>query len=114
MIVNGEFLTMTRGDSETITVKMKTSDGGIYPFVEGDIVELTVRKKPLGDIVLHKTVTEFEEDGSAIIAIDPVDTSSAEFGKYMYDIQWTNAGGGVKTIVKPTKNNFVIAEEVTY
>lgn len=51
MIVNGEFLTMTRGDSETITVKMKTSDGDICPFVEGDIVELTVRKKPLGDIV---------------------------------------------------------------
>ena len=96
---------------------MKTSDRGVYPFVEGDIVELvelTVRKKPLGDIALHKTITEFEEDGSAIITIDPVDTSSAEFGKYMHDIQWTNAVGGVKTIVKPTKNNFVIVEEVTY
>lgn len=45
MIVNGEFLTMTRGDSETITVKMKTSDGGVHPFVGGDIVELTYCSK---------------------------------------------------------------------
>lgn len=114
MIVDGEILTMTRGDSESITVKMKNPDGTVHPFVDGDVIELTVRKKPLSEIAFHKTITKFDEDGSANISIDPTDTSSLEFGKYVYDIQWTNADGGVKTIVKPIKNNFIITEEVTY
>lgn len=114
MIVDGEILTMTRGDSESITVKMKNPDGTVHPFVEGDVIELTVRKKPLSGVAFHKIVAEFDEDGSAIIPIVPTDTSSLEFGKYIYDIQWTNSNGDVKTIVKPVKNNFIITEEVTY
>ena len=109
MITNGQTMSMTRGDSESIRVRIAD-----HPFSEGHIIEMTVRKSVKKDKALYKKITEFEEDGSAIINIKPEDTSDLKFGKYMYDIQWTDSHGNVKTIVKPTSGNFNITEEVSY
>lgn len=109
MITSGENMSMTRGDSESIRVKIAD-----HPFSEGHTIEMTVRKSAKKEIALHKAVTNFEKDGSAIINIKPEDTSLLKFGKYMYDIQWTDPDGNVKTIIKPTAGNFTITEEVTY
>ena len=47
---------MTRGDSETIGVKLKN-----YELKAGDTVYLTVRKRPKSeDVVFQKVVTEFD------------------------------------------------------
>ena len=109
MIVDGSNLSMTRGDSESITVKITE-----HPFVSGDIIEMTVRKSATSDkIAFHKKVTTFTE-GKAVINIEPSDTHALSFGKYTYDVQWTNSDGQVKTIIKPTKDNFIITEEATY
>lgn len=47
MIINGTNIAMTRGDTESMTV---TLDDGIG-FVEGDIIELTVRVNPSSSTV---------------------------------------------------------------
>lgn len=108
MTVNGLSLEMTRGDTESITV---TCEG--HPFEQGDIIEMTVRKRASSeDRALYKRVEEFNEDGSATIPINPEDTEEMSFGAYMYDIQLTFADGTVVTIIKP--NSFVLLEEVTY
>lgn len=105
MKVNGTDIYMTRGDSESIGVKLSG-----YMLTEGDKVELTVRRSVGNSAVIHKTVTEFS-DNTAIISISPEDTQRLPFGKYIYDIQITY-GGSVKTIVTPSA--FEIGEEVTY
>lgn len=105
MKVNGTNLSMTRGDSESISV---TISG--YDIQPGDFLEMTVRQRTASPVVLYKKVTEFSEN-KALISITPEETSDLSVGNYVYDLQLT-FGGTVKTIVKPSK--FELEEEVTY
>lgn len=108
MIINGTNISMTRGDTESMTV---TLDDGIG-FVEGDIIELTVRVNPSSNNVeLYKKVTEFDE-GKARIEIRSEDTEGLVFRSYVYDVQLTRSNGGIHTIIKPSM--FEILPEVTY
>lgn len=97
MNVNGTNLSMTRGDSETITISCAGR-----PFVEGDTVVFTVKKEVYDEKkVIQKTVTAFTENGKAIVFIDPEDTKEKECGLYKYDVQLRTKSGIVVTIVKP-------------
>ena len=98
-------ITMTRGDSESITVRCSE------PFVSGDTVYFTVREDAESPVSLQKVITEFP-DGEAVIGIYPQDTESMDFGEYVYDIQVTRADGTVTTLIVPSK--FKLNEEVTY
>lgn len=107
MIVDGNNLKMTRGDSESISVSYDT------PFTEGDVIEMTVRQRETAPVkLIHKVITEFEEDGSALIVLNPEDTASMRFGDYVYDIQWKKANGWTSTIIKPAM--FTLTSEVSY
>ena len=100
-------ISMTRGDSETITVSCEAR-----PFEKGDAITFTVRKTAKSETkIIEKKVLEFEE-GKAIIEILPEDTAGMAFDRYRYDIQLTGADGTVTTIIKPAE--FRIEEEVTY
>ena len=109
MKIEGTRIYMTRGDSETLTVKCAT-----LPFESGDELTLTVRPTVYADVALQKVVTEFEEDGSAVFEIAPEDTEGLKFGGYIYDVQVVRADGTVTTLIKPKQNNFILCEEVTY
>lgn len=111
MKVKGSNLSMTRGDSESITVKC-SENGAAVPFESGDTVTFTVREDVESSIALQKTVTAFDENGWAVIALLPGDTEGMDFGSYVYDIQLTRADGTVTTIV--TVSDFELTEEVTY
>ena len=112
MKIKGTNISMTRGDSETIKVTLKDTLGNVVPLVAGDIIRLTVREKMLSPIkIIEKTITEFD-DGQALIAIHPQDTSGLRFTSYVYDIQLTRANGTVKTIITPSR--FIVTGEVTY
>jgi hypothetical protein len=112
MTITGTNISMVRGDSESLTVRLFDNDGDQVDIVFGDTVYFTVREA-LGDTVtiLQKVITGFL-NGEAIIEINPVDTDSLFFKTYVYDIQWTRADGQVKTIVPAS--NFTILAEVTY
>lgn len=105
MKISGTDIYMTRGDNESIGV---TVNG--YTLVQGDKIQMTVRRSIGSGVVIGKEITEFS-DNRAIIPISPEDTEKLQFGKYVYDIQLTY-GGSVKTIVQPSV--FEIGEEVTY
>ena len=98
-------LAMYRGDTESVEVTCST------PFSAGDTITMTVRTSVDGDIEFQKTVTEFDS-GKAVIAINPGDTSSMDFGDYVYDIQWVTSGGVVTTLFDVSR--FRLKEEVTY
>ena len=108
MIIKGNSLIMTRGDTEPLTVSCPSK-----PFVDGDIVELTVRKAAgFGPALIRKKVTQFTEEGKAQFEFEPADTGKLDFGTYSYDVQVTYADIGVKTIIKPS--DFVLDKENTY
>lgn len=114
MIINekNSNLSMTRGDSEVITVEMRDESGVQIPFSSGDTVYFTIKTDAnTSTKILQKTITTFTS-GMADISIIPTDTSSLSYGKYYYDIQWNKADGTKKTIVLPSE--FLITSEVTY
>lgn len=113
MTITGTNLSMVRGDSEALTIRLIEEDGITQvDFEQGDTVFFTMREA-LGDTItiLQKVVVGFL-DGEAIIDIQPADTGSLFFKTYVYDIQWTRADGQVKTIVPAS--DFTILAEVTY
>ena len=111
MIVQGTNLSMIRGDSESIIVKCQENNIDV-PFVDGDIVYLTIKDNVYTETkLLQRVVTDFT-DGKAIIYINPEDTKNIKFGRKIYDVQLTRKDGKVSTIVPPSEFN--ILGEVTY
>ena len=107
MTIQDKKISMTRGDSESIRVVCQE-----VPFAAGDTVTMTVREDAESPIVMQIVVTAFDEDGSALIAIEPEDTEALDFGDYVYDIQLKSADGAVTTLITPDR--FRLTEEVTY
>lgn len=108
---------ITRGDSFSFTIKNK--DTGLpYVFDITDKLTMTV-KKSLSDTTPLFT-KEFipDIDGNIIINIEPTDTKTAVYGKYVYDIQWEKLSGWINTIIPVTGKTsvlpiFEICKEVT-
>jgi len=112
MKVDGNNITMTRGDSETISIFCRNEDLTLVPLVTGDIIYFTVKANMYKEIItLQKIITIFT-DGKAIVIIAPLDTKELEFRSYVYDVQLTKADGTVSTIIPPS--TFTIGGEVTY
>lgn len=105
MQLSGTNITMTRGDTESLTIRCSE------PFAEGDAVTMTVRESADGPVEFRKTVTEFD-GGEAVIVIDHEDTMAMDFATYRYDIELTRASGAVTTLVRPA--NLTLTEEITY
>ena len=106
MTIRGTKISMTRGDSETVTVTCSV------PFAAGDTVTLTMREDVESEIAMQKVVTDFGAAGEAVIVIEPEDTEALDFGDYVYDLELRRADGTVTTLVKPSV--FTLTEEVTY
>ncbi|MDF2841757.1 MAG: ArtI [Herbinix sp.] len=112
MKIVGTNMHMSRGDSESIAVMFRDSDGNHIPLVTGDTIYFTVKKSILDtEKKLQKIITTFI-DGKAIVQIDPIDTKNLPYGKYVYDVQLTKSSGNVTTLITPS--DFVICGEVTY
>ena len=111
MEIQGTNISMIRGDSASIIVKCQKNNIDV-PFVDGDIIYLTVKESVYTETkLLQKVVTDFT-DGQAIIYINPEDTKSIKYGRKIYDVQLTRKDGRVSTIVPPSEFN--ILGEVTY
>lgn len=108
---NGQIF-LPRGDTGCFVVR-KHRSGETVPFEAGDSVTFTVKRR-VGDKIpiIQKVVTDFQEDGTALVLIEPADTEMLAFGAYWYDIQFDSADGAVDTLIKPSV--FVVGEEVTY
>lgn len=105
-------MTMTRGDSESITISVVDEDNRETLLEKGDKIYFTVKKDVgMTEKTIQKIVTDFANN-VAIIDIEPVDTNNLDIGDYIYDVQLTKKTGRVITIIKPHK--FTIEDEVTY
>ena len=111
MQITGTDIQMTRGDTESLSVRM-AEDGAQVPFEAGDTLYFTVKyNSDTDEKLLQKVITEFP-GGEAVIHIEPEDTKPLAFGCYSYDLQLTRADGTVTTIIPPS--TFEVSPEVTY
>ena len=100
-------ITLTRGDSASISVALKNPDGTDYNLQSGDELLFTVKYNCITeDIIIQKDIST-----DAIINLIPSDTKDLLYGEYFYDVQLTRANGSVNTVIPP--RDFIVAKEVT-
>lgn len=101
-------ISLTRGDTARLSVTIRNSllDDD-YNMQPEDTLTLSVKKSVRNDELCFQKISH----GVNTFRIDPADTKSLSFGKYVYDVQLTTTNNEVYTIIEPSK--FVILEEVT-
>ena len=120
-------ITMHKGDNAEFVVDLALLDetgadvGEAYEMHEGDVLTMTVRKRPSADFPIEFSVSSTNN----VITIRPQDTANMAIGKYSADIQ-LSSGGKIMTVFPLLENltdkqrssttswnNFVLAGEVT-
>lgn len=113
--IEGNKITMTRGDTLIAEVFITDSHGDPYYPESGDSIRFAL-KRPImtsgnkeykdREPLIVKTIPI----NTMILQIDPVDTKPLDFGKYVYDIELTYANGNVDTFI--TTAPFELSPEV--
>ena len=105
VIEKGNKIKIVQGDTGCIRLKINN-----YPLSEGDEVIFGLASKPqpqvieqTNDLLIRKTVTDFDEEGCAHIFIEGEDTLDLEPGVYLYEIQVNTKDGRIDTVVNATK-----------
>jgi len=96
---------LTRGDTGFFTIALKDNQGADYTPQQGDILRFAMSKNYGGETLILKSIPI----NTCILEIQPQDTANLSFGKYVYDIEFSNAAGHVSTIIL---GNFTITKEV--
>lgn len=111
LIINGNKVRMTRGDSVYLTVEITSTANGeqgeAYEIAADDTLTLTMRKNIRSDRIAMMKIMK----GSASFRIAPEDTEGLDTGCYVYDVQLRTADGDVYTVIAP--ETWVIDGEVT-
>ena len=104
--VSGTTITMTRGDTVRVDVKIKM-DGEDYIPEEGDVIRFAAKKNYDDE---QPCIVKTVPNDTMVLTLEPSDTKSLAFGYYKYDLQITFADGDVYTFV--TKATLIIDKEV--
>lgn len=112
--IEGNNITLTRGDTLRVMVKILI-DGEEYTPAADDAIRFAVKHKKL-----NKDKTDYADNEplilkditpeSMMLILNPADTKSLGFGRYVYDCQITFADGKVATFIPPS--DFILTEEV--
>ena len=94
--IDGTTITMTRGDTLSLTVNIYDQEGHAYAPDPGDAIRFAMKKdyedaEPL--IIKSIDPADFQ------LIVEPEDTKALEYGRYVYDIELTTASGVVDTFI---------------
>lgn len=107
-------ISMYRGDSYPITLRLKDLTSGAVIDLTGCTLLMTVDslEAPPDD-----TTKLFEVDGvldadptTGKATFTPTSANTATVGSYFYDVQLTDADGNIRTVVKST---FTVSQDIT-
>lgn len=101
-------LEIHRGDTLKIPVRF-FKDGRQVVYGKVKEIVFTVKKHIRDDSVVFTRKASLVNN-EYLVKIEPGDTKNAEFGNYVFDVQLTDTGGDVKTLVYGT---FKIKGEVS-
>lgn len=110
--VNGNVISLTRGDSAYLTLKINNGGENAYKIQSGDIVKCQVRPGVNTEELLFEGNLDLQLDGSVLWHITPSDTANADPNtEYYWDAQITLSNGDVFTFIPASR--FKILDEVT-
>lgn len=112
----GNNITLTRGDTFEAVIGIERTDGTDYTPEAGDVVRFALKHEEY----IGQRYTELKDAAPLILkqvpidtmllAIEPADTKPLGFGKYVYDVELTQADGRVTTVIADAA--FTLATEV--
>lgn len=95
--VNGNTITMTRGDTVKIRVSLKyRQTGNAYTPQPGDEIKFTAVNAMQKSINIVKTIPI----DTLLLTLDPEDTKTLPSGLYLFDCQLTYANGDIDTFIE--------------
>lgn len=100
-------ITLTRGDTLKLQVSIYNEDGEPYIPEVTDVIRFAMKKDYDDQTPL---ILKVIPNDTMMLVLEPIDTKSRPFGKYVYDIQLTNGSGEVDTFI--TKAQLNLTEEV--
>lgn len=122
LYIDGDVISITRGDDATLEITIKKYDGTDYQMDTTDTLTLTVREKPCANYPVLLTSTSVPGSNRIILTGDA--TAQVCPGRYSYDVQLNRADGSRFTILPDDLEpelrgramnwmNFIIMGEVT-
>lgn len=100
-------ITLTKGDSATLKLKLYDAQNKVVPLSEADRAVLTIKKDIDSEAaVLQMVIVEGQQ-----FDFTPADTAGLPCGKYCYDVQVTLSDENVYTVIPPSE--FILAKGVT-
>lgn len=105
--IEGNTITLTRGDTLKAVVTPKYKDGEDYVPAAGDVIRFALKRRYSdADVLIEKEIPT----DTFLLHLEPNDTKALDFGRYVYDIELTYANGDVDTFID--RATFIISEEV--
>lgn len=101
--IDGEKITMTRGDTLRVLVGIE-KDNETYTPVDGDVVRFYLKHN-----TMNSKKTEYKDPeplitkeipiSTMVLELASADTKALEFNSYVYDLEITFANGSVDTFI---------------
>lgn len=98
LIIEGNIIKITRGDTLTLTVGM-TRDGEAYTPTEGEVVRFALSKGYVGQKGYELVLTETIPNDTLTFTLGAEVTQALTEPKYNYDVQITHIDGTVDTFI---------------
>lgn len=92
-------ITLTKGDSLTISLTLTKRNGEAYTPEAGDTIRFAVSKGYLGDAHYDLKYTQNIPTDTLSLTVPASETKKLECGDYNYDIQITHNDGFVDTFI---------------
>ena len=106
-VINGDTITLTKGDSFYTVLSLKNNDGETYVPQEGDVIKFGMKERATDeDVLIEKTIP----NDTLLLHLSPHDTEDLKTRNYVYDIDITFANGDKDTIIN--RGLFIIVEDV--
>ena len=105
LYLNGNNITLTRGDTLQLQVDICYYDGEAYQPVEGDVVQFFLKPQYKPGVVVEVDIPI----DTLVLELGADVTKALPSGYFAYDIQLTKADGYVDTFLSGT---LIITEEV--
>ena len=98
LIIEGNIIKITRGDTLTLTVGM-TRDGETYTPTEGEVVRFALSKGYVGQNGYELILTETIPNDTLTFTLGAETTQALTEPKYNYDVQIMHTDGTVDTFI---------------
>lgn len=91
-------ITLTRGDTLTLTVTLKKGDQ-TYDPEDGDVIRFACSSGYKGDLLYELKFQAEVPNDTLTFSVGPTVTGVLDYGAYNYDVEITHGDGSVDTVL---------------